>query len=214
MHVARFVSAIEARGDRSFDETVLKQMTGGDTVTARNLYEKSFEFKPQFKLWLAANHLPLVREQTEAFWSRIYMIPFTVTIPHHKRRKNFAQELVRELPGILNWALEGCKEWRRNGLMAPDIVRKAIKDYKDEYDVATEFFDARCKLKNNHWTSRAALYQAFVDWWEETRGRNPLSHMAFNRMVAERKDIRPRKHEGIRGWNGIAVKDIRTERYR
>src|SRR5436190_12354566 len=84
MRGARMVAAIEAHGDRSFDGTVLKQMTGGDTVTARNLYESSFEFRPQFKLWLAANHLPLVREQTEAFWSRILMIPFTVVIPAHK----------------------------------------------------------------------------------------------------------------------------------
>jgi putative DNA primase/helicase len=211
MRGARLVTAIEARGDRSFDETVLKQMTGGDTVTARQLYEKSFEFKPQFKLWLIANHLPLVREQTEAFWSRMMMIPFTVTIPAHLRKKNLGRTLARELPGILNWALRGCAEWRRNGLMAPDTVRRAIKDYKEEYDVASEFFTARCRLAENHWTARAALYQSFQDWWMETRGRNPLSHTAFNRLVSERPDIRQRKREGIRGWRGIAIRDVRGD---
>jgi len=210
MRGSRMVTAIEARGDRSFDETVLKQMTGGDTVTARNLYESSFEFKPQFKLWLAANHLPLVREQTEAFWSRILMVPFTVTIPKHRRKKNFAAQLIKELPGILNWALEGCHEWRRNGLMAPDTVRKAIHDYKEEYDIISEFFTARCKMNSNEWTPRAALYQSFVDWWQETRGRNPLTHIAFNRLISERTDLMMKKRDGIRGWRGVGVKDVRS----
>lgn len=213
MRGARMVSAIEARGDRSFDETVLKQMTGGDTVTARNLYESSFEFKPQFKLWLAANHLPLVREQTEAFWSRILMVPFTVIIPAHKRKKNLAKQLIKELPGILNWILEGCAEWRRHGLMAPDTVRKAISEYKEEYDVLSEFFKERCRLDFNEWTTRSALYQSFSDWWMETRGRNPLSHTVFNRMLSERTDIRPRKREGHRGWRGIGILDVRRRKY-
>lgn len=212
MRGARLVAAIEARGDRSFDETVLKQMTGGDTVTARNLYESSFEFRPQFKLWLAANHLPLVREQTEAFWSRILMIPFTVVIPPHKRKKNLGRQLAKELPGILNWALEGCEEWRKNGLMAPDTVRKAISEYKDEYDVLSEYFKERCRLSGNEWTSRSALYQSFTDWWQETRGRNPLSHTSFNRALGERTDIRPKKRDSIRGWLGIGIKDVRAER--
>jgi putative DNA primase/helicase len=211
MRGARLVTAIEARGDRSFDETVIKQMTGGDTVTARHLYESSFEFRPQFKLWLAANHLPLVREQTEAFWSRILMIPFTVVIPPHKRKKNLAKQLIKELPGILNWAIKGCEEWRRNGLMAPDTVRKAIDEYKEEYDVVSEFFVARCALDRHEWTTRAALYQAFVDWWQETRGRNPLSHTAFNRLISERSDITPRKREGTRGWRGVGIRDVRTD---
>lgn len=214
MRGARLVAAIEARGDRSFDETVLKQMTGGDTVTARNLYESSFEFKPQFKLWLAANHLPLVREQTEAFWSRIYMIPFTVVIPAHRRKKNLGRQLVKELPGILNWVLEGCEEWKKNGLMAPDTVRKAISDYKDEYDVLSEFFRERCKLDEKEWTTRSALYQSFSDWWQETRGRNPLSHTVFNRLLSERTDIRPRKREGVRGWRGVGIIDVRTHHRR
>lgn len=210
MRGARLVTAIEARGDRSFDETVIKQMTGGDTVTARNLYESSFEFRPQFKLWLAANHLPLVREQTEAFWSRILMIPFTVVIPPHKRKKNLGRQLIKELPGILNWALEGCAEWRRNGLMAPDTVRKAIHDYKEEYDVLSEYFTARCTLGHDEWTPRSALYQSFADWWQETRGRNPLSHTAFNRLLSERVDIRPKKRERFRGWRGVGINDVRT----
>jgi putative DNA primase/helicase len=184
-------------------------MTGGDTVTARNLYESSFEFKPQFKLWLAANHLPLVREQTEGFWSRILMIPFTVTIPAHKRKKNLGKQLIKELPGILNWALEGCEEWRKNGLMAPDTVRKAISDYKDEYDVLSEYFKERCRMDPKEWTTRSALYQSFADWWQETRGRYPLSHTVFNRMLQERTDIRPKKREGIRGWLGVGIKDVR-----
>lgn len=211
MRGARLVTAIEARGDRSFDETVLKQMTGGDTISARRLYEDFIEFQPQFKLWLAANHLPLVREQTEAFWSRILMIPFTVIIPPERRKKNLSRLLIKELPGILNWALEGCQQWRRGGLQAPDTVKKAIEDYKEEYDVASEFFTSRCSLSPKFWTPRSALYQSFADWWMETRGRNPLSHTAFNRLVSERSDVIQKKRDGVRGWKGVGIKDVRGE---
>jgi putative DNA primase/helicase len=214
MRGARLVTAIEAQADRSFDGTVLKQMTGGDTVTARHLYESSFEFRPQFKLWLAANHLPLVKEQTEAFWSRILMIPFTVVFPPHLRKKNLGRQLIKELPGILNWALEGCHEWRRNGLMAPDTVRRAITDYKEEYDIVGEFFRERCKLSRSEWTPRSALYQSFADWWQETRGRNPLSHTAFNRLINERTDIRQSKRDNVRGWRGVGVVNVRTRSHR
>ena len=94
--------------------------------------------------------------------------------------------------------------------MAPDTVRRAIHDYKEEYDVLSEFFMARCEVGPKFWTARAPLYQAFVDWWTEARGRNALSHTAFNRMMMERPDMKQRKREGIRGWRGVAVKDVRT----
>jgi putative DNA primase/helicase len=210
MRGARFVSATEAHGERGFDETVIKQMTGGDTLVARRLYEDLFEFRPQFKLWLAANHKPMVKEQTEAFWSRIRMIPFTVIIPPEKRQKNLGQVLQNEMSGILNWALEGCQHWRTGGLQEPESVVKATKAYKEEGDVLSEFIAVRAKLSDDGWSSTSSLYQAFTDWWMETRGHRsqPLSPVAFGRLLSERVDLRQKKRAGIRGWQGIFVKDV------
>src|SRR5690606_17151120 len=97
MRGVRFVSAVEAPGDKQFDEAVLKQLTGGDTITARRLYEEYFEFVPTHKLFLAANHKPHVSEQTEAFWRRIRLIPFAVYIPPEKRDRLLKWKLKREL---------------------------------------------------------------------------------------------------------------------
>jgi putative DNA primase/helicase len=82
---ARFVTANESDSGKRLDETVVKQMTGGDTITARFLYGEHFEFTPQFKLWLGTNHKPTIRGQDEGVWRRIRLIPFTVSIPRHKQ---------------------------------------------------------------------------------------------------------------------------------
>lgn len=213
MRAARFVAAVEARGERGFDETIVKQITGTDVVVARKLYEDEIEFKPQFKLWLAANHKPMVKEQTEAFWRRIRLIPFTVVIPANKRKKTLGEKLTKELSGILNWALAGCAEWREHGLMPPTSVVKATKEYKEEHDVLGEFLASNCVLDPKGWTSATSLYTAFTDWWMETRGHRstPVALVGFSRLLSERSDISARKRENIRGWKGILLQDVKSE---
>jgi len=105
---ARFVAAVEAAQGRQLAENVIKQATGGDTITARFLYREYFEFSPQFKLFLVANHKPVIIGTDEAIWRRIRLIPFTVTIPPEERDKQLLEKLQRELPGILAWAVRGC----------------------------------------------------------------------------------------------------------
>lgn len=207
MRGARLVTAIEAHGDRNFDETVIKQLTGGDTVVARKLYEEFFEFKPVHKLFLAANHKPIVKEQTEAFWRRIKLIPFTVTFQAANRNKKLERELRRELPGILNWALEGCRLWRRDGLGHPRAVEKATSSYREENDVIGEFFAARCGLDGKAWTATTQLYRVFGEWWLETRGPRvpPYAPGWFGRLLSERADLRPVKQNRTRGWRGVTI---------
>jgi putative DNA primase/helicase len=208
MRGARLVTASEADGERGFDAAVLKQLTGGDTIRARHLYESSFEYRPQHKLWLAANHKPLVKEQTEAFWSRIRLIPFTVTFSKEQRDKNLILKLRKELPGILNWMVEGVMKWRAEGLAEPRAVTKATKAYREENDVLGEFSSQRCVYEPDAWTSTAQLYREFSDWWVETRGPRsaPISLGWFSRMLSERPQLRMIKQAGIRGWKGISIK--------
>ena len=208
MRGMRLVTAVEAPGDRSFDEAVLKQLTGGDTITARRLYEEYFEFVPTHKLFLAANHKPHVSEQTEAFWRRIRLIPFTVYIPPEKRDRLLKEKLKRELSGILNWAIEGCLKWQSQGLIEPAAVKRATQSYREEEDLIGEFILANCELDPEAWTSTAELYQAFTSWWRETRGpvaRPPMPRW-FGRALGERPELRPTKRRKVRGWSGIALK--------
>lgn len=207
MRGARFVAASEADSDRGFDGTVLKQLTGGDTVVARKLYEEHQEFKPVHKLWLAANHKPIVREQTEGFWRRIRLIPFLATFPEDKRDKRLTRKLLEELPGILNWVIDGCILWRKQGLVEPKAVTRATQNYREENDILGEFIAAHCKIDAEAWSSTVSLYREFTGWWSETRGQRstPLSAIAFGRMLGERQQITPSKRHRVRGWKGIAI---------
>lgn len=208
MRGARLVTASEADSDRGFDSAILKQLTGGDTVRARHLYERAFEYRPQHKLWLAANHKPIVKEQTEAFWSRIRLIPFTVTFTKEQRDPNLIVKLRKELSGILNWAVQGVVQWRKEGLMEPKAVARATKQYREENDILGEFMAQKCVFDAEAWTSTSQLYREFSDWWIETRGARtpPITMGWFSRMLNERPQIRQVKQMNIRGWKGISVK--------
>lgn len=208
MRGKRFVTAVEAAANRSFDEAVIKQLTGGDTVTARKLYEEHFEFHPTHKIFLAANHKPRLNDQTESMWRRIRMIPFTVYIPPEKRDSLLKDKLRREMSGILNWAIAGCLDWLENGLGVPEVVEDATESYREEEDLVGEFIESSCRLNEKKWTSTSDLYQGFTVWWMESRGTHnrPPSLSWFGRALSERPDLRPGKRKGRRGWRGITLR--------
>lgn len=210
MRGARFVTASETSGDSPFDVATVNKLTGGDTVSARKLYQEAEDFKPEHKLWLAANHKPIVREQTEGFWRRIRLIPFLATFSEDTRDKRLTKKLLEELPGILNWAIDGCILWRKQGLIEPKAVTKATQSYREENDVLGDFIDAHCKLDPDAWSSTVSLYREFTGWWTETRGprSTPLSAIAFGRMLGERQQITPAKRKRSRGWKGIAIRHM------
>lgn len=210
MRGARFVTASEAQGERPFDGRILKQLTGGDTITARKLYEELFEFKPQHKLFLAANHKPVVKEQSEAFWRRLRLIPFTVTFSRANRDDKLLPKLLSESAGILSWITRGCLEWQRSGLGLPSVVRKATNVYKEENDVLGEFLSSSCVLDPGAWASTTELFRTFNEWWLSARGtRTPVSVAWFSRLLSERPELTPTKRSGIRGWRGInTIKEL------
>lgn len=213
MRGARMVTAVEA-DDKGFDEMVVKQLTGGDTIVARQLYEREFEFKPQHKLVIAANHQPTVRDTGESFWRRIRIVPFNVTIPVAKRDKRLVEKLIkRELSGILNWALEGCQRWQRDGLIVPAAVRKATDEYREEGNTLGDFLAQRCYINRpSGWTSAIHLYRAYHEWWQSTTGTQCMTTlMQFGKMLAQRPDIQRVKRAGVRGYKGVALKQENTQ---
>lgn len=209
MRGARFVVASEARSDRAFDTQVLKLATGEDPIRARFLYQEAFEYLPHFKLFLNTNHRPTVPEQTEAFWRRVRLIPFTVTFKRGQRDENLKDDLQHELPGILNWALAGTRAWRSEGLHEPKAVRSATTQYREENDPLAEFLLQACKFHPAGWTPAADLYSAYTNWWHSIRGLSgykPLPPIAFGRSLGERPELRSKKRNHVRGWQGITLK--------
>lgn len=199
----RYVSTTETESGKRMAESMLKQWTGGDTVSARFLHAEFFKFKPQFKIFLASNHKPIIRGQDTAIWERIYLIPFTAYIPPAERDKKLGEKLQKEAEGILKWAIEGCLAWQRDGLSPPDIVKAATEEYKSEMDVLSDFLADRCIIQSNAIVSNSKIWGAYMDWCKDNGEKYPVSRRDF-KMNLERRKIFQKK-SGIRFWQGIGL---------
>jgi putative DNA primase/helicase len=200
---ARLVTAVESQLNRRLAEEVIKQITGGDTITARYLYCEHFEFRPQFKLFLATNHKPRIHGTDVAIWRRIHLIPFTVTIPHEEQDKTLVEKLQGEASGILRWALEGLAVWKRLGLAAPAQVIEATRDYRSEQDVLQHFLDERCIPDPDAETSASELYGAFKSWCEAS-GESPVCKRDFGLALQDRGFQKSRSGTARR-WIGVRL---------
>jgi putative DNA primase/helicase len=134
MRGRRFVSTQEPMLDGKFAEGTLKWVSGGDRLRARRLYEHAQEFQPSHKLWMAVNRLPTLRFDDGAAWSRLRVIPFKVSFANNPNRQ-LKVELQSELSGILNWALQGCLMWQRDGLGSIKSVANATEMWRNRRKV-------------------------------------------------------------------------------
>jgi putative DNA primase/helicase len=182
---ARFVAAVESEGGRQLAETLVKQLTGGDKISARFLYGEFFEFETTFKLFLVANHKPTILGTDYAIWRRIRLIPFNVTIPSNQRDKTLAKKLEAEFAGILRWAVDGCRLWQSEGLKAPESVSAATEKYRSEMDVLADFISDRCELAQDARTPFGELYDCYAHWCEENQ-RERMQKNEFGKYLTER----------------------------
>jgi len=203
---ARFVSAIESPGERSFNEVLLKTIVGGDLTTARFLRQEFFDFHPECKIWLATNHKPIVREFSLGFWRKIRLIPFKVTIPEEERILHFDNILLEEKEGIFNWILEGYMKWKEESLRTPENVEEATAEYKSSMDVISEFIEQCCIESHRAQAVTKELYKVYKIWCEEN-DEKPANKRAFGRQLAERGYKSIVVTRGERGWGGISLKD-------
>ncbi len=198
----RFVSAVETEDGRRLAESVLKQITGDKRISARFMRGEWFDFKPECKLWLAANHKPMIRGTDDGIWRRIRLIPFTVSIPPEEQDQKLFDKLVTELPGILNWALQGCLLWRREGLGLPLEVRTAIATYREEMDTLADFLAECCTVEKHAMATARELYTRYTLWCEEN-GERPERQKAFGMRLSERGFRRVKNSIII--WHGVGL---------
>ena len=163
---ARLVTSVEPNEGARLNEGLLKQLTGDDVVTARKLYGDEFEFRPEFKLWMATNHKPIIRGTDVGIWRRIHLVPFTVQIPPAKVDRQLKYKLAAELPGIFRWAVEGCLMWQREGLKMPRAVADGVREYRREMDVISAFIEDRCTVGAGKSVQSSRLYAAYCEWAE------------------------------------------------
>jgi putative DNA primase/helicase len=203
---ARFVAAIETEQGRRWAESKVKSLTGGDKISARFMRQDFFEFFPQFKLFVAGNHKPAIRNIDEAMKRRLHLIPFTVTIPPERRDKHLQQKLLAERDGILAWALEGCLAWQRLGrLEPPQQVMDATEEYFEAEDALGRWLDEHCVRVPN---AKSLTSELFNDWkqWAEAAGEFIGSQRRFSDLLMTRGTEKWRNSVGVRGFQGIGLK--------
>jgi len=196
LHGARLVKASEAEHHSTFAESIVKEVTGGDTITARFLFKEHFSYKPTFKLWLATNHRPEIHGTDDAIWRRIRLIPFTRQFSGANKDAGLREKLERELSGIMAWAVQGCLDWQKHGLKSARIVESATLEYRQESDQVGRFIKDRCELRQNCQTPARELYDGFVRWCSVCNEK-PLATNRFAVKLEERGLKRKRVRSGV-----------------
>lgn len=160
---ARMVTAQETEEGKRWAEARIKALTGGDPITARFMRQDDFTYDPQFKLVIAGNHKPGLRNVDEAIKRRMHLIPFTVEIPADRRDSRLSEKLRAEAGGILAWAIEGCLEWQQTGLSAPAAVVAATDEYLEQEDQFANWITDCCELGAFKHAGKP-LYQSYKAW--------------------------------------------------
>ena len=164
------------------NEALIKQVTGGDQVTARSMYKSLFTYTPTYKLWLMGNHKPEIQDATHGMWRRIHVIEFGVRF---KKVDTLLEQLLTELPGILNWAVQGCQTWQRDGLEPPQEVLEATASYREKMGPLSEFLQTCCIRKPGAVTPAATIYEAY-SLWSTASQDGPMKKTAFGKALSER----------------------------
>ena len=195
---ARFVTCEEPTEGVRLNEGLLKQLTGGSKVTCRFLYGDEFEYTPEFKIWVATNHKPVIRGTDIGIWRRIKLIPFEVNIPKDKVDKNLKYKLRQEFPQILAWAVEGCMKWQKDGIAEPAVVLDAVRDYKQEMDLIASFveqcitidYDSDVKMP------AAELFSVYRAW-AKSNNEWEMTAKKFGMEVVKKLPERGRNGKGV-----------------
>jgi putative DNA primase/helicase len=217
LHRARFVSVSESEANAKLAVGLVKSITGGEKLNARYLHQNSFEFVPEFKLFLASNHRPQLpgARPDDGIWRRIKMIPFEHPVAPEARDPDIKVRLTtreQEWAGILAWAVEGCLRWQKEGLGdPPQASRVALTDYQENEDRFAQFLSDCVVARPDDWVSLEQMYHCYIQW-AHGNGLRQVSKLALGNILEERglhrgkKDIRRGgKRTSVRVWLDVEI---------
>lgn len=201
----RLAVASETRPDGKFNESRVKMLTGGDTLSARFMGQNFFDFKPTHTLFMAVNHLPEVKSGGDGFWRRLRKIDFRKTIAVEKRKEGLAGKLVAEEgAGILQWMIDGAVRVSTQGFNEPESVKLATQSYRHEEDHIAKFLDEKTLLADAAVVTKVSLYNAYREWCAEN-GEKPITQNALGREVKGRLGVQESETAGYRMFIGVEL---------
>jgi putative DNA primase/helicase len=200
----RYVVASELDDGRRLAVSLIKDMTGGETIKADRKYEHEVEYQPTYKIWLVGNHKPTITDTTLSIWRRVKLIPFTVTIPQKDIDPDLPAKLETELPGILVWAVKGCLEWQKHGLNEPVAVTTATVSYRHDQDILHDFIEDCCVIEDTASVAKTDLRIRYQEWCIEN-SVEPVNQRTFKVRLTEKGITDYKGTGGKRFWSGIRI---------
>ena len=182
---ARAVFAGEPKKNARLDDGRIKAITGGDVMKVRHLNREFFDLRPTFKLTLAFNNKPVIKDDTHAMWSRVCLVPFEVVIAEEKIDRGLIDALKEEASGVLNWALDGFRRWRETGLSPPQAIVAATAEYRSESDEIGQFLERAFERHPPGKIRTADIYGCYLGW-AKAMDKRPVSRTKFGIELTKR----------------------------
>jgi putative DNA primase/helicase len=210
LHGKRFARTSETEEGRRLAEAQLKYITQGmGAIRGERKFENPFEFAETHKLWIDANHKPVIRGTDSSIWDRLITIPFETVIPENEKDPELLTKLMSEAEGILAWAVAGARQWYANGrrLPKPDEVRTAGEVYRADMDTVGRFLDERVDYGPSLAVGSSEIYAAYRKW-AESGGEHPMSQKSFSSRMKNRPGIDSNHTERGTVFVGIGLRKV------
>lgn len=202
---ARLIVVSETDKGQGLAEAKIKQITGGDEITGRNLWASYMTFKLAGKIWLASNNLPHIQGRDHGIFRRLRVIPFARTFAPHEQDKALGSKLAAELPGIMNWAIEGCLDWQKQGLNPPQVILDQLEHYQKDMDTVQKYVDAELVMQPEGKLNTSELYANYRDWCRRM-GCAAEDDRAFKNSMERIDGVSYGRNSKIRFWRGVAYR--------
>ena len=199
------MTASETADTTRLNEARVKALTGGDAITASEKYKAPFTFGPVAKFWLASNHLPIVRDDSEGFWRRVRLVEFKRRFSGPERNDRLREELLAEAPGILSWVVRAAVDWYSRGLDTPAAVSHATSAFRNDSDPLAEFIADDCSVSADLEVQASELFEAYLQHSERvglSKGER-LSPRPFGSRLKARFANRHTKRGSV--YSGIGL---------
>jgi putative DNA primase/helicase len=208
LHGARIVSINELPGGMQLDETVTKQLTGREPISARFLYKEHFTFLPRFTPWVRTNHRPIIKGTDNGIWRRMVIIPFRRTFAPEEQDNDLEAKLLSESKGILTWMIEGARSYLGSGLKHSGAMISEVAQYRTDSDLLGEFLADATVTDSGSEVMQTTLYANYKLWCERN-GLRPVSKRVLNEQLAAR-GFSQRKSGPTRYYTGVGLMVIQN----
>lgn len=207
----RMVTMSESDTAGKLDEATIKQYTGGEDITARELYQSAITFKPQFTMWLSCNDLPAVKDKSLFASDRVRVIEFNRHFSDEEQDKGLKDyfETPEAMKGIFTWLVTGYFKYRHFGLKMCDDMKKVIKQYEKDNDLVLQFLEEKCEGTDEGYTKAKTLYDNYKIWCK-SNGYYVCSMKKFNAELTTHPEWYHEKSliAGVTVYHGLALKAV------